>query len=423
MKKHNESYNINDASIIGTIASIQNKQAQVWAHGQMLHCILSGSAVSRGNSLVVGDKVRILPTGKEQYRMEEILPRTTQLCRGNRRSPGEEILIAANAEYLLAVISAGQLVKQEGFLEGAVIAAKRAGIPAGLLVSRLDQVAEELHHGLRKRIAWFEKLGADVFLENSKENDERLLKRVKGKTVLVVGDRSSGKTTLIYRLLGRSSVRVPGTSAPCLYALEGGTFFLDTPGFRDFAFQKLTEDEKKFVFSEIAKAAENCRFHDCTHTREEGCQVMEAVREGKISRERIQLYRKMTGEGTKPAKIRAHADYRHEPCEETFVCQVCHSPVAPQGAGTRHRNHCPNCLSSLHVDDTPGDRASLCGGIMDPVSIWVRKDGEWALIHRCRICGTLSSNRVAADDNPFKLLSIAVKPLALPPFPLDICLK
>lgn len=56
---------------------------------------------------------------------------------------------------------------------------------------------------------------------------------------------------------------------------------------------------------------------------------------------------------------------------------------------------------------------------MDPIGVWVRKDGEWAVIHRCRSCGHLSSNRIAADDNPLKLLSIAIKPLALPPFPLE----
>ena len=70
-----------------------------------------------------------------------------------------------------------------------------------------------------------------------------------------------------------------------------------------------------------------------------------------------------------------------------------------------HRNHCPKCLCSVHVDNEPGDRASLCKGIMDPVSVWVRKNGEWAIIHRCRLCGTLSSNRIAADDNPAMLMS------------------
>ena len=27
-------------------------------------------------------------------------------------------------------------------------------------------------------------------------------------------------------------------------------------------------------------------------------------------------------------------------------------------AGTQHRNHCPNCLTSLHLDNEPGDRAA-----------------------------------------------------------------
>ena len=38
----------------------------------------------------------------------------------------------------------------------------------------------------------------------------------------------------------------------------------------------------------------------------------------------------------------------------------------------------------------------------------------------CKVCGTLSSNRIAADDNPVKLISLAMKPIALPPFPLDL---
>ena len=56
---------------------------------------------------------------------------------------------------------------------------------------------------------------------------------------------------------------------------------------------------------------------------------------------------------------------------------------------------------------------------MDPIAVWTRKNGEWAIIHRCRRCGKLSSNRIAADDNPMKLISIAMKPLCLPPFPLE----
>ena len=111
--------------------------------------------------------------------------------------------------------------------------------------------------------------------------------------------------------------------------------------------------------------------------------------------------------------------YKNHPCNESFTCRVCGRLVVPEGSGTGHRNHCPYCLASRHLDVEPGDRAADCGGVMEPVAVWVRKNGEWALIHRCRICGALSSNCIAADDNPLKLMSLAVKPVACPPFPLE----
>jgi len=127
------------------------------------------------------------------------------------------------------------------------------------------------------------------------------------------------------------------------------------------------------------------------------------------------------GQMNRKNKKAAYSDgyYKTHVCMEPFTCKVCGRLVVPAGAGSEHRNHCPNCLSSLHVDMEPGDRASDCGGIMEPIGVWVRKNGEWAVIHRCKRCGKLSSNRIAADDNPMKLMSIAMKPLTSPPFPLE----
>jgi hypothetical protein len=93
--------------------------------------------------------------------------------------------------------------------------------------------------------------------------------------------------------------------------------------------------------------------------------------------------------------------------------------VSTDAPGTAHRNHCPNCLWSRHVDDSPGDRAAECGSSMEPVAVMVRNGGEWVLIHRCTGCGELKANRTAGDDNPLLLLRVAVRPLAQPPFPLD----
>ena len=111
--------------------------------------------------------------------------------------------------------------------------------------------------------------------------------------------------------------------------------------------------------------------------------------------------------------------YKTHPCNDTFTCKVCGREVVPAGAGSMHRNHCPYCLSSQHLDNEAGDRSADCGGIMEAVAVWVKKNGEWAIVHRCRVCGVLHSNRIAGDDNPMKLMSIAMKPISSPPFPLE----
>lgn len=104
----------------------------------------------------------------------------------------------------------------------------------------------------------------------------------------------------------------------------------------------------------------------------------------------------------------------------TFRCRNCGLDVSLVAPGTAHRNHCPNCLWSRHLDENVGDRAAECGASMEPLAICVRDRGEWVLIHRCLGCGVLHLNRSAGDDNPLLLLRIAVRPLAQPPFPLEM---
>jgi hypothetical protein len=111
---------------------------------------------------------------------------------------------------------------------------------------------------------------------------------------------------------------------------------------------------------------------------------------------------------------------RHE--SDGFTCINCKLQVPGQAWGTKHRNHCPACLYSRHVDESPGDRASPCKAPMMPISIEVRggaRDGEWAVIHRCVACGELKTNRIAGDDSERALLALVLRPLARPAFPLD----
>ena len=110
--------------------------------------------------------------------------------------------------------------------------------------------------------------------------------------------------------------------------------------------------------------------------------------------------------------------YRSHACLKPFICKVCGREVVPEGAGSAPPPPPPTPLPIPPRAPPGGPGRPDCGGIMDPVGVWVRKNGEWAVIHRCRRCGSFSSNRLAADDNPLMLMSIALRPLSSPPFPL-----
>jgi hypothetical protein len=60
---------------------------------------------------------------------------------------------------------------------------------------------------------------------------------------------------------------------------------------------------------------------------------------------------------------------------------------------------------------------------MEPIAVWAKEDGEWSIVYRCQSCGMVRTNRSAGDDNDLALLSLAVKPLAKPPFPLEYVMR
>jgi len=80
--------------------------------------------------------------------------------------------------------------------------------------------------------------------------------------------------------------------------------------------------------------------------------------------------------------------------KEDFTCGHCGLEVK----GTGYTNHCPRCLWSRHVDVNPGDRASKCGGMMEPISAEAEKEG-YVITHRCVKCGHEKRNSSAPGDN------------------------
>lgn len=101
-----------------------------------------------------------------------------------------------------------------------------------------------------------------------------------------------------------------------------------------------------------------------------------------------------------------------------FDCENCQKIVSTNKfIGTRHRNHCPFCLWSKHVDlKISGDRKSSCEGPMQPWGLTFkheghdryekRRQGELMIIHLCIRCQKISINRIASDDNPEQILRL-----------------
>ena len=88
---------------------------------------------------------------------------------------------------------------------------------------------------------------------------------------------------------------------------------------------------------------------------------------------------------------------------ESFNCANCNANVPPLKGSCR--NHCTQCLTSRHVDISPGDRSSNCRGLMQPVQVIMKGDCQ-IVLHRCVVCGHLQKNRVATDDSLEMILEI-----------------
>ncbi len=81
---------------------------------------------------------------------------------------------------------------------------------------------------------------------------------------------------------------------------------------------------------------------------------------------------------------------------EPFVCAQCGFSVPP--AQQTCRDHCPQCLCSLHVDVNPGDRAAHCGGILKPVAWSQHKKKGYVIHYVCQQCLVKKVNKFLEHD-------------------------
>jgi ribosome biogenesis GTPase len=128
----------------------------------------------------------------------------------------------------------------------------------------------------------------------------------RGSTYCLLGSSGVGKTTLLNRLVGNeafetrpvSKIQNKGrhtTTTRQLVLLENGAMIIDTPGMRELG-GIFNDDGLDDTFSEIRELSRQCKFSDCSHTREKGCAILSAMETGRLAEERYRNYLKMKKE-------------------------------------------------------------------------------------------------------------------------------
>jgi hypothetical protein len=123
--------------------------------------------------------------------------------------------------------------------------------------------------------------------------------------------------------------------------------------------------------------------------------------------EKLSIRRSRHRDGALKQSDRQRSGRRRRSDPQAFKCGHCRAFIGAPVSGGRHRNHCPLCLYSRHVDGKkPGDRASSCRSLMAPAGTFFRRNGEQVIVHRCLGCGFERHCRVAADDNMVACLQL-----------------
>lgn len=93
--------------------------------------------------------------------------------------------------------------------------------------------------------------------------------------------------------------------------------------------------------------------------------------------------------------------------DEDFICKNCGNEV--KALSYTARDHCPNCLYSLHIDINPGDRQNSCKGLLTPIGIEKNKKSDYKIIYKCERCGMIHKNIMAKDDNMDEIIKLSIQ--------------
>jgi len=238
--------------------------------------------------------------------VHRLLERRTAL---RRKSAGDSIdyqMIAANVDYVIIVQSCHYDFNLKR-LERYLVMVRDGGADPYVLLSKTDLVTSEV---LASQLAEIRAAGVAapvLTLSNVTREGIDDLKRTlqSAKTYCFVGSSGVGKSTIINNLVGRERLQTKGVSGTGegkhttvrreMIILDCGALVIDNPGMREFGILG-ADCGMDGSFADIIGFASGCRYRNCSHAREPGCAVLEAVNSGDISQEHYDNYIKLREE-------------------------------------------------------------------------------------------------------------------------------
>lgn len=268
---------------------------------EVLTCRARGKFRKEGISPLVGDRVEVQELGNGEGVVDKLLPRRNYF---NRPA-------VANIDQLVVIASAA-IPKTDPFLidrVAALAALKDCEVVVLLNKCDLDR-ADELYEIYRK--AGFQTLRVSA---ETGEGLEKLKEIIRGKLSAFTGNSGVGKSSILNALDPEFRLKVGEISDALgrgrhttrhveLFQLSCGAEIIDTPGFSSFESEELSLELKRRLpetFREFAPYLDDCRFVGCSHTKEKGCAVLEAMKQGRIQKCRHESYLRLHEE-LKPLK-------------------------------------------------------------------------------------------------------------------------